>query len=96
MCYIWHREWKLVRFMLLCELVEHKFWKHINFPKCLYHSKGIFLGLSIEFVWLDRNSGYGRFFEVAKFESILKIELAPVLVAQDPIFAWNLDLTRER
>ncbi len=58
-------------------------------------TKGTFLCKFIKFLRIGGNESHGVY-EVIEIESIIKIGVAPFLVALGPISAQNLGITRER
>ncbi len=57
---------------------------------------------TLKFFWVSLSSSFDleemavmEVFEVAEFESVLKIEMAPFLVGLGPIFARYLGITRD-
>ncbi len=67
------------------------FWKCQNWRKCL----GVFIGVDFSNSFDLVETAVMAVFEVAEFETVIKIEAAPFLVTLGPIFAQNLGITRE-
>ncbi len=71
-----------------------------NRQKCLLtttstYGKNVFSIILSNSFDLDKSTVKGVF-SVAKFKSIVKIELTPFLAALDPIFNRNFEITRKR
>ncbi len=74
--------------MQKCEAVE-------NCPKCPPMRSGFFrLFYGIHSIRTNRR--YGGVFEIPKFESVIKMELAPLQANLDPSFAQYFDIIPEQ
>ncbi len=81
-----------MRTVNFCKIFENdQIWQ----KALLTMSTGSFLVQFVEFVWLGWYGGC-VVFEVAEFESAVKIEVTPFLDTLTPIFELNLGVTRER